>query len=103
MSYRGLGLPGDRLSRKPDPGDTCDDCGSAATVIMRGETDSFGSEYLLLCDACAGKTTGDMDYHCDSCKKLSPCKPTRDPDEGSSGPVYYYCKECMRKSDSRED
>lgn len=31
---------------------TCEDCGVAATVVIRGETDSYGSELLFLCDAC---------------------------------------------------
>ena len=97
-------LPGSR-HRLPN-GSTCDDCGKPAVIRMQGETDSFGAEFMDLCQACHDKTMAEVpwyrspDARCDWCKKAggeSGLRPTRDFDEGSCGPVYYVCLNCLRR------
>ena len=104
MAFAGYGLPG-RFIRNARPDETCDHCACEegpevpATTIIQGETDSFGYETLALCDACNNKLlTEKQDLGtCDHCKKAPATMHTRDPDEGSSGPVYVICRECNGK------
>lgn len=72
-----------------------------AVKIVVGETDSFGSEYHPLCqkhlDADQEKEPW-CPSTCDWCKKgADKTSPTRDPDEGSNGPVYWVCSPCKVK------
>ena len=87
---------------------TCDDCGAPATVRMQGETDSFGSEMADLCQACYDKiqeSCVDLENtpsYCEWCHTVAEgCKPFRDADEGSTGPIYTVCKTC-RAADSEK-
>lgn len=42
----------------------CERCEAQATTRIEGERDSFGVEYIDLCDACAKKTQDEVDeYH----------------------------------------
>lgn len=96
-------LPGNKY--KPDHDSFCDSEGHEGIVAVckiQGETDSFGAEYMHMCQACYDEhkdapdpmTNGD----CEWCKKESNnLKPTRDYDEGSNGPVYYVCQHCRFK------
>lgn len=99
-------------------------CKSKANVRIQGETDSFGAEYEYFCFDCADlneimlleykkeQIEEDKKYEhnipeelrgkrcCETCKKwVTKVLPTRDPDEGSHGPVYYKCIDCMEKFD----
>lgn len=69
---------------------------------VQGETDSFGAEYLDLCQECldelkkheAESRTG----RCDWCgKQATDLRPRRDFEEGLAGRVYDVCGECVRK------
>lgn len=95
-------LPGNTVPS--DPVDRCDDCDKPSTHRVQGETDSFGCEYLFFCADCHGKFKLALDASrddpgtCDFCKGTSePVRTTRDPDEGSSGPVYHACTSCRAK------
>jgi hypothetical protein len=66
-----------------------------------GETDSMGSEFIEMCSECYEEYKQHKDDYlteevfCDICKVIKTgCKPTCDPDEGYSGPVYYACLSC---------
>lgn len=74
----------------------------AAVKRVQGETDSFGAEYLDLCQECLDELrrydeesrTG----RCDWCgKHTSYTRPRRDIDEGMAGRVYDVCGDCVRK------
>lgn len=87
----------------PD-GMMCDDHPDRpATHRVQGETDSFGSEMLDLCDECwqelkAELATEQEPFPCDYCKvPSSDRRAIRDPDEGMCGPVYYVCTNCRRR------
>lgn len=69
---------------------------------VQGETDSFGAEYLDLCQECLDELrkydeegrTG----RCDWCKsEATDLRPRRDFEEGSCGPVYQVCGACVRR------
>jgi hypothetical protein len=80
------------------PGTPCEDCGKPATILLQGETDSFGAEYHPLCDVCrkAYETNEPHISDCDLCHaKQVETKPWRDFEEGSNGPVYYICAKCL--------
>ena len=74
-------------------------CGQPATVMIQGETDSYGYEGMPSCAACAEKhAAAPTDGTCDWCKKwVARTAPIRDIDEGSDGPVYYVCGTCRSK------
>lgn len=95
-------LPGNTVPS--DPIDRCDDCDKPSTHRVQGETDSFGCEYLFFCDECHGKfrlalrAARDEPGECAWCKGTDkPVAPTRDYDEGMSGPVYQVCRPCRAK------
>jgi len=87
------------------PGQLCDDCHEhLATHRMLVESDSFGTEYTDLCDACAEKERQRRAEErarggkCDWCGKNSTdLHRTRDFDEGSNGPVYEVCPSCYHR------
>jgi len=95
-----MGLPGDR--RKVPAGDFCETEGHEtipATWRVQGETDSFGAEYIYLCDECV-KDLGRHWYEgtCPKCGTQDvKLYAYRDPDEGSNGPVYQACCTCRSK------
>jgi hypothetical protein len=102
-------MPGDVV--KFNKGSICVHCSTfevevPAVVTIVGETDSFGSELLDLCQKCY---TAVLEYEpedeCEWCGKTAPLHPLRDYDEGLNGPVYQVCKACHKKQDLniRED
>ena len=103
MAYAGYGLPG-RVIRELSPGQPCEFCEEAGRPVeakfkVQGETDSFGYETHFLCQECTNKARNNVEKNgnCEWCKVLAPCHPTRDPDEGSGGPVYWVCVACDKK------
>lgn len=66
-----------------------------------GETDSFGSECEDLCQDCYDQhmkacAEADASGRCDWCKHEKPALfPHRDIEEGSHGPVYNVCQDCI--------
>ncbi len=89
-------LPGQLVKHQ---GGLCEDCGEPSTLTMVGETDSFGSEYIDLCQTCYDKDSDKEpeEDNCEWCKKMAICSPVRDWEEGSNGPVYYVCSSCSQK------
>lgn len=96
-------LPGQLLTGHPEM--VCDDHPDRpAKYRMVGETDSFGSEILDLCEECYDaikKAEADqaeaLDF-CEGCKtEQKDCRPIRDPDEGQCGPVYTMCPACRKQ------
>lgn len=75
-----------------------------AVVRIQGETDSFGSELVDMCQECydamlaAENTVREGGEWCEHCKGFVNEKThaTRDPEEGSAGPVYYLCAKHRR-------
>ncbi|MDR9813061.1 hypothetical protein [Rhizobium hidalgonense] len=90
-------LPGSRHA-SPD-GSMCDDHPDRPAVArVQGETDSFGSEMYDLCQECLDAFRAEtVTAHCDWCKGEAIVRPTRDTDEGLSGPIYYVCTPCYDK------
>lgn len=93
-------LPGSVLTLPS--GATCDEHQDRPAVKrIQGETDSFGYESFDMCQECYDKYLAEKESpeanmgHCDWCKK-GPFKliPTRDLDEGMTGPVYHVCSPC---------
>ena len=98
-------LPGTLL--KLPENQTCDDHPDRLAVVrVQAETDSFGYEAIDWCEECyekyqKEKTEGDGGSgitSCDHCHAVD-CKTTatRDPDEGSCGPVYHLCDSCLQR------
>lgn len=97
--------PGSR-HRLP-PGTMCDDHPERPAVArIQGETDSFGAEYLDLCQECLDKLqaeaiqarTGPCDWcgqHADTLAHI------RDADEGSYGRLYRVCAPCRQRESQR--
>lgn len=81
-----------------------------AVTRIQGETDSFGAEYICMCQECLD---AHIEYRnaqllvnkfCDWCKSVSTnVKPFRDMDEGMSGPVYQVCLACRAQSYNEAD
>lgn len=96
-------LPGQLL--KVPEGMMCDEHEDRlATHRVVGETDSFGSELIDWCQDCydnylKGKELiGDEIHSCDHCHSTGlRTTATRDPDEGSCGPIYNLCDGCLEK------
>lgn len=104
-------LPGSHHS--VPSGSTCDEHPDILAVArVQGETDSMGSEMHDLCQACYDEHLaekkrldgGAFEGSCDRCKsgKQVPLFPWRDSEEGSCGPVYYYCRPCKDRIRDRE-
>lgn len=87
-------------------GTVCDDHPDRPAVSrVQGETDSFGAEYHCLCQQCldeykaAIEAESKKESRCDWCGQMKTnCCPTRDYDEGMSGPVYDVCPNCRHKA-----
>jgi hypothetical protein len=100
-------LPGAR-HRLPK-GATCDFHPERLAVArIQGETDSFGSELIDLCQECLDEDakeerTRDRSGVCDWCKNHQPeLRDARDHDEGFYGRVYRVCTPCLKRRDDRE-
>lgn len=81
-----------------------------AVARIQGETDSFGAEYNLMCQACldadrkATREAYGAESYCDWCKTMKThCSPRRDFEEGMGGPVYNVCRDCVSKENARID
>lgn len=71
------------------------------------EADSFGAEYSNMCQECLDEHNAYKQQKrddpeqwdtCPRCKQLVPqLSSYRDPDEGSHGPVYHRCPDCVAK------
>lgn len=96
------GLPGKR--HQVPNGKMCDEHNDRPAVYrIQGETDSFGCEFLDMCQECYDGfcAAGDqmLQEYCDLCKtKQDNLKHYRDPEEGTSGPVYIACPACIIKN-----
>lgn len=92
-------LPGQKI--KVPQGAMCDEHPDRPAVSrIVGETDSFGSELIDACQECMDQIDNhkkDAIYTCDWCGTLGELLPTRDPDEGLTGPVYHVCHACRVK------
>ena len=100
-------------------GDTCYDCACdgdedvPATVVIVGETDSFGSEFWPLCEKHHQATIAKKDKaleeelenpsgYCEWCKTSNVFTfPRRDFEEGSSGRLYDVCNKCIDKENDQ--
>jgi hypothetical protein len=100
-------LPGQTLAVPPG---TCCDVHPDRAAVKRvvGETDSFGSELIDLCDSCAATLLEGIrrerakPHVCDWCKQEKEgCRPRRDFEEGQGGPVYMVCPDCIRMESAR--
>jgi len=92
-------LPGS-IHRLP-AGAMCDDHPDRPAVKrIQGETDSFGSEMNDLCQECvdALNQAEPTEGQCQWCHATAILKPQRDWEEGSSGPIYYVCSNCITKN-----
>lgn len=69
-----------------------------AVIRIVGEVDSFGAEINSFCQQCLDKINKEAlpkERECQSCRTVSKdVKPHRDPSEGSTGRVYYWCTAC---------
>jgi len=84
----------------------CDDHPDRPVVRrFQGETDSFGSEMHDLCQECVDQLQTERANNigrCDWCKTTNIAVfPTRDYEEGRSGPVYDVCIPCKEKANAR--
>jgi len=103
-------MPGSR--HKVPEGMTCDTYNTEheprlAVVRIQGETDSFGSEMMDLCQECFDKykqgiETLDTSGRCNWCSKhKDKLFQRRDIDEGMSGPLYDVCLDCIQEENAR--
>lgn len=98
------GLPGRRCA-VPE-GTPCDEHADRLAVTrIQGETDSFGAEYIDCCQECADRIVAEereRGGRCDWCKQTKPrLSNRRDIDEGTCGPVYRVCDDCIRNDIDR--
>ena len=89
-------------------GMTCDNCEAPATHRIQGETDSFGSEMMDLCDPCYSNVKlirtiyEEKVGRCDWCNTAATdLRSHRDFEEGRYGPVYRVCGNCTREEAAR--
>lgn len=88
----------------PD-GSTCDQHPDRPAVKrVQGETDSFGCEYVDMCQECVDAHRAYREEELARPKYCCWCKQTkvgvrkhRDLDEGMAGPLYDVCAECIHK------
>ena len=99
-----MGLPGD-MNKLTTTHDMCEEHEDRpATYKVQGETDSWGCEYIYMCDECvtalhAADTEKGI---CEWCNAEDvEIYPERDFEEGMHGPVYYVCSPCRQKQNSR--
>ncbi len=96
----------------PSVAATCDEHEDRLAVKrVQGETDSFGAEYIDMCQECFDKyevesKEADHSGTCEWCNSFAPrVRPRRDLDEGSYGRVYNVCDACIKREndDAREE
>ena len=99
-------LPG-KLLKLPE-NQICDEHPDRFAVYrVQGETDSFGYEAIDMCQECYDEyrqslvdeqNNTENNKYCELGKHwTSNVRTVRDPDEGSCGPVYNGCPECIKK------
>lgn len=100
-------MPGS-YHRLPE-GSMCDEHPDVLAVRrVQGETDSFGCEYVDMCQVCLDayhayrEQERNTPRYCNWCKceKLG-VRPHRDIDEGMAGPVYQVCGDCIAEEHKR--
>lgn len=88
-------LPGQYI---PFPeGTMCDNHPTVpACARIVGEADSMGVEAADLCRECVNNAQAKEkeEQACEMCGNYAILSPSRDPEEGSSGRVYYWCASC---------
>ena len=87
-----------------DPGAVCETCGVPTTLALVGETDSFGSETIELCQRHLdeSRTVRYEGGICDWCSLPAiELIPTKDVDEGSNGRLYQVCHSCREEQNRR--
>lgn len=101
-------FPG-RVSSVPD-GTKCDEHpGRDAVHRVQGETNSFGCEYLDMCQECLDEhlreiREADHSGTCEWCRKHADhLYAHRDIEEGSCGRVYEVCKPCIDAERQRRE
>ena len=104
-------LPGS--SHKLPAGSTCDEHDDRPAVArIQGETDSFGSEMIDMCQECFDKhneyieaerrSRAVVPTHCEWHKGPGlNVSPMRDHDEGMHGRLYDVCSDCRAKVNAR--
>ena len=103
-------LPGQRAT--VDENSMCDKHPEkVATNKLCVEADSFGEEYVNMCDHCWGEHEAALKRHesdptqwehCGECGKAAPhMVHYRDFEEGMNGPVYSHCPDCHQKYNNR--
>lgn len=99
-------LPGSLHSL--DNTDMCDEHDTVPAVKkVQGETDSFGCEFMFMCQKCYDDykrklNVADHSGICDWCKKsVDRVVPHRDIEEGASGRVYDVCLPCIELERAR--
>lgn len=90
-------LPGEK--RAANPGQICDVCDCPAVAVLCTESDSFGDETMLLCkthneEQRQRASDAPSDRACEKCGSDEEVRPMRDMEEGSHGPVYWWCAPC---------
>lgn len=89
------------------PGAMCDSHPDRPAVArVQGETDSFGSEMIDVCQECMNEIRKHREESrcgcCDWCKSAATdLRPRRDFEEGMSGPVYNVCGACVKRENDR--
>jgi hypothetical protein len=80
----------------------------SAVKRLQGETDSFGAEYLCLCQHCIDEiraqaaSVRDVEQYCEWHRGLGlDVRTHRDFEEGSSGRLYSVCAPCRREENER--
>lgn len=73
-----------------------------AVKRVQGETDSYGCEYIHMCQVCLEAFQAYQAQPkpgcCDWCNKMADnLRAHRDLDEGTSGPVYRVCNACVNR------
>lgn len=95
----------DELKSNSCEGGPAGECGKPSELKVVGETDSYGSEFHFMCQACYDdmKKQALENPHletCPRCKSEAELIAHRDPDEGLSGPLYYLCSPCLKISNA---
>lgn len=94
-------LPGAVFAAEPNA--VCDAHPDRQSVRrVQGETDSFGSEMIDMCQECLDEFREHQKQArvgvCDLCeRKATDLRPRRDFEEGQGGPVYDVCGACVKR------
>ncbi|WP_137860762.1 hypothetical protein [Variovorax sp. 3P27G3] len=91
------------------PGTPCDRHPKRLAVNrLQGETDSFGAEYLCLCQRCIDEIRArnvelrEIEQYCEWHRGMGlDVRPHRDFEEGSAGRLYSVCAACRRQESER--